>query len=178
MAYHISRTSRKPVFGCEMCDLTRPTLRMALQGRFVHTMEHSSVEIVSQKNVSRVAVAGKSSKKVEQKPRLCIGDRIGEPGCNRLASLLSLRINTECFDRRKCSCSIMSDSSFATKKLNASTFLVTEDDTYGEHPLIYVKVHPTVPVIVIGDTGCDRASKPKKRGKRFLRSVSFCRTLY
>jgi hypothetical protein len=71
----------------------------------------------------------------------------------------------------------MSSSSFAAKKLNASTFLVTEDDAYGEHPLIYVKVHPTVPVIVIGDTGCDRASKPKKQGKSFLCSNLSCRAL-
>jgi hypothetical protein len=71
----------------------------------------------------------------------------------------------------------MSSSSFAAKKLNASTFLITEDDAYGEHPLIYVKVHPTVPVIVIGDTGCDRASKPKKHGKCFICSSLNCRAL-
>jgi hypothetical protein len=62
----------------------------------------------------------------------------------------------------------MLSSSFAAKKLNASTFLVTEDDAYGEHPLIYVKIHLTVPVIIVGDTGCDRASKPKEHGKCFF----------
>lgn len=61
----------------------------------------------------------------------------------------------------------MSNSSFATRKLNASTFLVTEDDAYGEHPLIYVKVHLTVPIIIVGDTGCDRASKSKSHGKLY-----------
>jgi hypothetical protein len=59
----------------------------------------------------------------------------------------------------------MSSSSFTTKKLNPSTFLVIEDDSYGERPFIYVKVHPAVPVIIVGDTGCDRASKPQTHGK-------------
>jgi hypothetical protein len=49
-------------------------------------------------------------------------------------------------------------SSLTAKKLNSSTFLITENDAYREHPLIYVKVHPTIPVVIIGDTGCDRPS--------------------
>jgi len=60
----------------------------------------------------------------------------------------------------------MPSSSFAAKKLNASTILITEDDTYGEHPYIYVKIHSEVPVLIIGDTGCDKASKHKKHGMR------------
>lgn len=61
----------------------------------------------------------------------------------------------------------MSSSSFTAKRLNASTVLVTEDDAYGEHPYIYVKIHPTAPVLVIGDTGCDKASKHKTHGMRY-----------
>ena len=56
-------------------------------------------------------------------------------------------------------------SSFAAKKLNTSTFLITENDAYREHPLVYVKVHPTIPVIIIGDTGCDKPSRSKANGK-------------
>jgi hypothetical protein len=56
-------------------------------------------------------------------------------------------------------------SSFTAKKLNRSTFLITENDAYREHPLIYVKVHPTIPVIIIGDTGCDRPSRSKTNGE-------------
>jgi len=61
---------------------------------------------------------------------------------------------------------VMSSSSFIAKQLNGSTILITEDDAYGEHPYIYVKIHPTVPVLIIGDTGCDKASKHKTHGMR------------
>jgi hypothetical protein len=60
---------------------------------------------------------------------------------------------------------IVGSSSFTTKKLNQSTFLITENDAYREHPLIYVKVHPTIPIIIIGDTGCDRPSRSKTHGE-------------
>jgi hypothetical protein len=63
------------------------------------------------------------------------------------------------------SAEIVPSSSFTTRKLNQSTFLITENDTYREHPLIYVKVHPTIPVIIIGDTGCDRPSRSKSHGE-------------
>lgn len=58
----------------------------------------------------------------------------------------------------------MSSSSFTAKKLNASTVLITEDDAYGEHPYIYVKIHPVAPVLIIEDTGCDKASENRKHG--------------
>jgi len=58
----------------------------------------------------------------------------------------------------------MSSSSFTAKQLNASTILITEDDAYGEHPYIYVKIHSAAPVLIIGDTGCDKASKHKTHG--------------
>lgn len=59
----------------------------------------------------------------------------------------------------------MPDSSFTTRKLNSSTFVIMEEDAYAEHPLIYVKVHPEVPVLIIGDTGCDKASKRRSHGE-------------
>lgn len=59
----------------------------------------------------------------------------------------------------------MSEStSFITKKINRSTFVVQERDTYDEHPLIYVKVHPRVPLIIISDTGCDEPDEDHKNG--------------
>lgn len=59
---------------------------------------------------------------------------------------------------------VMSSTSFTAKRLNTSTILIIEDDAYGEHPYIYVKIHPAVPVLIIGDTGCDKAGKNKKHG--------------
>ena len=63
------------------------------------------------------------------------------------------------------SANIAPDSSFTARKLNRSTFLIAEKDAYREHPLIYVKVHPTIPVVIIGDTGCDRPSKSRAHGE-------------
>lgn len=59
----------------------------------------------------------------------------------------------------------MPKSSFTTRKLNSSTFVITEDDAYAEHPLIYVKVHPRAQVLVVSDTGCDKASKCRVHGE-------------
>lgn len=56
-------------------------------------------------------------------------------------------------------------SSFTVRRVNASTFAITEDDTYGEHPIIYAKVHPKAPVIILSDTGCDAPSKRSKDAK-------------
>lgn len=56
-------------------------------------------------------------------------------------------------------------TSFTIKKINKSTFVIREDDAYKEHPLIYVKKHPKVPLIVLGDTGCDEASEKHKEGE-------------
>lgn len=44
-------------------------------------------------------------------------------------------------------------TSFTTRRLNASTFLIIEDDEYGEQPHIYVKVYATA--LLVTDTGCD-----------------------
>lgn len=57
-------------------------------------------------------------------------------------------------------------SSFTTERLNRSTWVIREDDVYEEHPLVYVKVHPKVPVLVVSDTGCDEPSEKHKEGKR------------
>lgn len=44
-------------------------------------------------------------------------------------------------------------TSFSCKRVNSTTFLIIEDDSFGEQPHIYVKVYPEV--IVISDTGCN-----------------------
>ncbi|CAK4033703.1 Hypothetical predicted protein [Lecanosticta acicola] len=56
-------------------------------------------------------------------------------------------------------------SSFTTKKINSTTFVIREDDAYGEHPFIYVKLHPLAPVIIISDTGCDEPSEKYKHAR-------------
>ncbi|KAI6819719.1 hypothetical protein KC340_g13649 [Hortaea werneckii] len=53
-------------------------------------------------------------------------------------------------------------SSFTTRRVNKSTFVVQEHDAYGELPLIFVKVHPTIPVVIVSDTGCDEPNKKHK----------------
>ena len=51
-------------------------------------------------------------------------------------------------------------TSFVSRRVNASTFLVIEDDHYGEQPYIYVKICPNH--LIICDTGCNspRSKKP------------------
>ncbi|KAL1636234.1 hypothetical protein SLS56_001213 [Neofusicoccum ribis] len=46
-------------------------------------------------------------------------------------------------------------SSFAASRLNRTTFLVVEDDRFGEFPYIYAKLHPRLPVLILCDTGCN-----------------------
>ncbi|KAK5705237.1 hypothetical protein LTR97_002354 [Elasticomyces elasticus] len=56
-------------------------------------------------------------------------------------------------------------SSFTTKRINATTFVIREDDAYEEHPLIYAKLHPKAPVVVLSDTGCDEPSEKHKHDR-------------
>ncbi|TKA74056.1 hypothetical protein B0A55_05779 [Friedmanniomyces simplex] len=56
-------------------------------------------------------------------------------------------------------------SSFSTERINATTFVIREDDAFKEHPLIYAKLHPKVPVIVLSDTGSDEPSEEHKNDK-------------
>jgi glyoxylase-like metal-dependent hydrolase (beta-lactamase superfamily II) len=49
--------------------------------------------------------------------------------------------------------SSLPSTSFVSRRVNASTFLIIEDDDYGEHPHIYVKVYPDY--LLITDTGCN-----------------------
>jgi glyoxylase-like metal-dependent hydrolase (beta-lactamase superfamily II) len=50
--------------------------------------------------------------------------------------------------------------SFVERRVNSSTFLIIEDDAYGERPHIYVKIFPNH--LLITDTGCNtpRSKKP------------------
>lgn len=43
---------------------------------------------------------------------------------------------------------------FNTTRLNASTFVIREEDVYNEHPLIYVKIILEPPLLLLSDTGC------------------------
>lgn len=44
-------------------------------------------------------------------------------------------------------------TSFVSRRVNLSTFVVVEDDSYGEQPYMYVKIYPEY--LVITDTGCN-----------------------
>jgi len=66
-------------------------------------------------------------------------------------------------------------TSFSTKRINATTFVIREDDSFAEHPLIYAKVHPKAPVIVLSDTGSDEPSEEHKHGRLSLSRC--CKTL-
>jgi glyoxylase-like metal-dependent hydrolase (beta-lactamase superfamily II) len=44
-------------------------------------------------------------------------------------------------------------TAFSCTRLNATTFLIIEDDSFGEQPHIYVKIYTNL--IVISDTGCN-----------------------
>ncbi|KAF2103850.1 hypothetical protein NA57DRAFT_70058 [Rhizodiscina lignyota] len=46
-------------------------------------------------------------------------------------------------------------TSFTTSRINGSTFLIVETDDYGEWPFIYAKQHPTEPILILSDTGCN-----------------------
>ncbi|KAK5122946.1 hypothetical protein LTR85_003511 [Meristemomyces frigidus] len=56
-------------------------------------------------------------------------------------------------------------TSFTTRRVNKTTFLVREADAYREHPFIYVKVHPKAPVIVLCDTGVDEPNAKHKHDR-------------
>ena len=43
---------------------------------------------------------------------------------------------------------------FSCSRLNASTFVIHEDDKYEEHPFIYVKIYDEPRLVVMSDTGC------------------------
>ncbi|KAK8166314.1 beta-lactamase-like protein [Phyllosticta citrichinensis] len=44
-------------------------------------------------------------------------------------------------------------SSFSARRLNRSTFVIAEDDRFGAHPLLYAKLHPLLPVLILSNTG-------------------------
>lgn len=55
-------------------------------------------------------------------------------------------------------------ASFTSRKINPTTFVIREDDAFEEHPLIYVKLHPQAPIIIVSDTGCDESSEEHRNG--------------
>lgn len=48
----------------------------------------------------------------------------------------------------------MARSCFSCERINSSTFLITEDDRFDEHPFIYVKIYSNPSLIVLSDSGC------------------------
>jgi hypothetical protein len=46
-------------------------------------------------------------------------------------------------------------TSFTASRVNDTTFLVIEDDSYGEQPYIYAKLDPVEHIMILSDTGCD-----------------------
>jgi glyoxylase-like metal-dependent hydrolase (beta-lactamase superfamily II) len=50
-------------------------------------------------------------------------------------------------------CYSSQSTSFISRRVNGSTFLVIEDDAYGEQPYIYIKIYAKY--ILITDTGCN-----------------------
>ncbi|KAK4983762.1 hypothetical protein LTR66_008713 [Elasticomyces elasticus] len=71
------------------------------------------------------------------------------------------------------------ESSFRTTRINPTTFLIVEDDKYAEHPFIYVKVHPTEPVLLLSDTGCNAPRVEERSGSTamFIRTTELLVTL-
>ncbi|KAH9838182.1 Metallo-beta-lactamase superfamily [Teratosphaeria destructans] len=66
-------------------------------------------------------------------------------------------------------------SSFTTRRVNRSTFVVCESDLYRENPLIYVKIHPRAPFVIVTDTGCDEpAARHKQDTFTHLRDYLEC----
>ncbi|SMQ44917.1 unnamed protein product [Zymoseptoria tritici ST99CH_3D7] len=59
----------------------------------------------------------------------------------------------------------LTSSSFSVKRINSTTFVIREDDAFGEHPFIYAKLHPTAPVVILSDTGCDEPSEKRQHAK-------------
>ena len=48
---------------------------------------------------------------------------------------------------------------FVCSRLNATTFVIHENDKYGEHPFIYVKIYNDPRLVVLSDTGCGGGDK-------------------
>lgn len=56
---------------------------------------------------------------------------------------------------------------FSCRRLNPSTFLIVEDDQWGEQPFIYVKIYSHLVVLI--DTGCGGAARDSSVELRSLR---------
>lgn len=70
----------------------------------------------------------------------------------------SLSVTMESCTRRDIS------GAFTTTKINGTTFAVQEHDAFKEEPLIYVKLHPRAPIIILSDTGTGEPSEKHAHG--------------
>ena len=51
---------------------------------------------------------------------------------------------------------------FTCSRLNATTFVICENDKYDEHPFVYVKIYDDPRLVVISDTGCGGGDGDRK----------------
>lgn len=51
---------------------------------------------------------------------------------------------------------------FDCSRVNSTTFVIHENDKYGEHPFIYVKIYAHPSVIILSDTGCGGPDKDRE----------------
>lgn len=75
-------------------------------------------------------------------------------------------------DGRRAEAELSYNMSFVTKRVNKTTWLIVEDDEYGEHPFIYVKLHSKLPVAIVSDTGCAQPRKKIGSGRKYSSVIS------
>lgn len=68
----------------------------------------------------------------------------------------------------------MVTTSFKTTRVNKTTFLIVEEDEYGEHPYIYAKQHPKHPVLILSDTGCNAPKNQKVQVSNLREYLETC----
>ncbi|KAF1350244.1 hypothetical protein BDV97DRAFT_185490 [Delphinella strobiligena] len=68
----------------------------------------------------------------------------------------------------------LNHTSFTAERVNSTTFLIIEDDSWGERPRIYALLHPGLHVLVLSDTGCD---SPRERNVKIPHLRTFLETI-
>ena len=63
---------------------------------------------------------------------------------------------------------------FSCSRLNATTFVIHENDKYEEHPFIYVKICDDPPLVTLSDTGCGGGSDEQDNSKNLREFIETC----
>ncbi|KAF6226332.1 hypothetical protein HO133_009198 [Letharia lupina] len=63
---------------------------------------------------------------------------------------------------------------FTCSRLNATTFVVYENDKYEEHPFIYVKIYDDPRLVVISDTGCGGGDEDREHYHNLKKYIETC----